>query len=127
MGVSTNPGTRIQISINFVSATNASGILAAKAKTRYNIIGWNLTVPSGSIGVKFRDGTDDLCGNHETTNNAPFFDRVRLTAGVNRPLQIKVDAPVNKLEGDVWYEEEEQFTKQTSGLKKITIGPWPVP
>ena len=119
------PGIRVPIDINFISATNASGIVAASATKRYYIKGWDLSVPSGTIQFNFKDGTSDVSGKFTVTKDAPSAGNCLYHVGLNKSIQIKVSAPVTNLVGDVWYEEDEVVTKDPVGGGSYLIGPYP--
>lgn len=117
-------GTKISVDMEFIAATGLvtpSGLLPATANVRYRVLGYNLTVPSGIIGVKFEDDTSDISGIHLTTKDAPWQSKMVYQTRVGEALYLSTDSSVANVKGDIWYEEEQLYSKQTTNLNKMTV------
>ncbi len=124
----TRPGTLKAVSINFLNPSgqqepSSSGVLSAQTNISYVLLGWELTVPSGVIGVSFHDGAANVTGIRITTVDSPWIGGPMVPFIVGRPLKIKTDKPVNSLKGSIWYMEEERYREQTANLNVIKMAP----
>ena len=117
------PGIRVAVNMPIASGST-SGLVSAALKKRYTLTRWALTF-SDSTDVKFTDGTSDISGIYQVGNGV-FSGEISFKAGDwNRPLKINSSVAVTKVSGDIWYEEEEQLTKQTTNLKVYKVAPHP--